>query len=750
MGLLAAALLCGCQSPAGAPPATAFYPAGHVSAPPPDAADRTAAALARAALVGDHADAERALRRIEDIETVLAASEEPTTGLYDVSTDLSNTTLDRRAYRRATDELLSRNDVDPVLRARLEQFNANDPLVLASDRVHDAVLIEVARAFNALVEPVGQSVMTAQLAPYRLGRSLVNYAVELYTLEPLSLQRRQALVHWHEFLKRHPDAPEAKRLEPRVQAANQKLLFTLRDRALRVAERALELDRVRLALVYADRALRTVPEDRRAAELRDEAAARLLAIRENQRRSLEAPASDPTLEQPLESRELALALLLPDADTAAAARRLREASPEGPLADEARFVEALALGEAGDEQGMWKALDALADADPDESNMRRHALALTTSPELNTWRAFREARRHGRWERFKWVWLGPFFRGVPDRGLPGPLEWIVDAPSIVQGIGATPMRLINLPWAQQLPSAQVTATAARRHLARRPHGEDADEAREWLEGYERKRNNWVGVLALAEARPDADLSELAELRERAALQYLQAATRETNPALRVGMYEELSRIYPASRASLAAGELARRETEEATVQRIRLSRGFLLENPEVSGPRGLGLRPEILDGDPTNAELHPEGITLVGSRFVRVSYLAPSGDEDEEPERVLEAIGSDHLARVVSLLEETSYHNMLVDPLDDVGVDARRDLFFERARLGLAGHPDRRAEAISDYAYRGVRERYGIVRHREPLLPFDLVLQGSLGSMSLGAFPRMRQPKETPDAFLHR
>jgi hypothetical protein len=93
---------------------------------------------------------------------------------------------------------------------------------------------------------------------------------------------------------------------------------------------------------------------------------------------------------------------------------------------------------------------------------------------------------------------------------------------------------------------------------------------------------------------------------------------------------------------------------------------------------------------------------------------------------------------------------MLLDPDADLAPDARRDLFFERVRLGLVDEVDKRPGAISDYAYRGLRERYGMVRAREPILPFDLVLQGSLNSLSIGAFPRIRPPKETPDAILFR
>ncbi|MBW2359586.1 MAG: hypothetical protein JRG84_01675 [Deltaproteobacteria bacterium] len=746
-----AALLCGCLSPAGVPPDTAFHPADHVSVPTPDAADRTASALARAALVGTHADTERALRNMRAIDTVLYSADERPTGMFDISTDLTNSTLDDdREYQRASLALLARDDVDPLLRARLERFTANDTLVLADDRMHDAMLIEVARAFNTLAEPLGKSITSAQMAPYRLGRAIVNYVSEIYTLEPLPLRKRQALALWHEFLERHPDAPEAEELEPRVERANHKLQLTWRNRALQVAERALEMGRVRLALVYADRALRTVPEDRRASELRDEAARRLVAVREQQRRSLENPADDPTRHAPLEARDMAVALLLPDGAIREGAARLLQVDPHGPLADEARFIMAIALGEDGDEAGMWAALEELADDENADSNMRRHALAITTNPYLNTWRAFEEARSHDRWQRFKWVWLGPFFQGLPDRGMPGPLEWLVDAPALVEHVGGTPMRLINLPWAEALPSARIVATAARNHLAHEPEGTRADVARDWLEDYEHGRQNWAAVLQLREDRPDADLAEIAEFRELAAEQYLQAALRESNIALRLGMYKEIGRIYPDSDASRAAGAVARAEVDEATAQHIRLSRGFLLENPDVAGPLGLGLSPELLDGDSTNAELHPEGVTLVGSRFVRVSYLAPHGDDEQEARRVMEVLEQEHLARVVSLLEEHTFHNMLLDPLEEVGVDARRDVFFERARLGMAEDSDTRPGSISNYTYKGVRERYGIVRHRESILPFELVFQGSLSSLSLGAFPRLHTPRETPDAFLYR
>jgi hypothetical protein len=94
--------------------------------------------------------------------------------------------------------------------------------------------------------------------------------------------------------------------------------------------------------------------------------------------------------------------------------------------------------------------------------------------------------------------------------------------------------------------------------------------------------------------------------------------------------------------------------------------------------------------------------------------------------------------------------NAKLDTDDVQAADARRDYYFERARLGLTDQPDARPTAESAYAYLGVRERYGMVRGRESILPFDMVVRGSFEDFTLGAFPRWRPPKQTPDAFLYR
>jgi hypothetical protein len=143
-------------------------------------------------------------------------------------------------------------------------------------------------------------------------------------------------------------------------------------------------------------------------------------------------------------------------------------------------------------------------------------------------------------------------------------------------------------------------------------------------------------------------------------------------------------------------------------------------------------------------------VTLVGGRELEIAVLAESGDEDDPPRKLAERLSEPDLARLVARLEETSFRNSLLDEDDAIDPNAQRDVVFERARIGLADDVDERPSAEARYAYRGMRERYGMVRSREALIPVELVVQGSLSDLTLGAFPRLRPPKTTPDAVLYR
>jgi hypothetical protein len=158
----------------------------------------------------------------------------------------------------------------------------------------------------------------------------------------------------------------------------------------------------------------------------------------------------------------------------------------------------------------------------------------------------------------------------------------------------------------------------------------------------------------------------------------------------------------------------------------------------------------LIDDDNANGELHPRGVSFIGGRYLEFEFLAESGDEDDPPKKVRQKITQERLTRLVAVLDDTARRNYRVDPDSDLAADPRRDLFIERARLGLTDKADLRATAQSTYVFESARERFGMVRGRESILPFDLVVRGDLSSAGIAAFPRWRKPKETPDAFLYR
>ena len=753
VALLAAALLLlgpiACRGPTGLPTESPLELLPSRATPVPDDADHAARDLAVAALADSPAEARARLAPLDQAERERSDAGEPPSGLAAYGQHLVDATQpDPIAYRRASAALLERDDVDPALRKQLQEEVDGDPLRLARIRIGESRMARLARDLNPFAEALGKSVLTVALLPMRLAQAAIGVAVAEHMDDPISLQERQALSYWKEFVETQPQAPESRALLARIESMQARWFATKRKRSVHAAEQALAAGEDEVALVLADRALRYAPEDGKASALRAEAERRVEARRADLARSLAPPREAPADASDPRARPLAVALLDSSGDPGAAAAPLLVGPPDAPLSSEARFAQALAEGERGHESAMWDELGELGDADPATHPMARHARQLVTSPEENPYDAFETARRKGHEEQAGYVLFGSLAHGARDRELPRPVEWLLEAPSLVGTVSGMPARLIETVAA---PPAKAPAVHAANYLARYPDGEHAVELREWLIDHEEAAGNHVHAYELAAATEGFDAERLADLERGAAEQALQVANKQKRRDLRLAMLAEIARRFPDTESAHRANQLVHEELENATAQRIRISRGFLIENPRIAGPAALGLRPELLDGNRSNGELHPDGVMLIGGRTLEFSLLAESGKVSDPPRLMRQTVSAERLARLVSLLEETAQHNALLDPLADVGPDPQRDLFFERARLGVSdvgGDDD--PTAASSYAFVGVREKYGLVRSRESILPVDIVISGSLPDLGLGAFPRLRTPKETPDAMLYR
>ncbi|MEN8182928.1 MAG: hypothetical protein ABFS46_10385 [Myxococcota bacterium] len=734
-----------CTSPTAPPPRAALEPLPTLATRVPDEADRLAHDAMAASLADEVLRVQQAVDALEEIDRARREFDDPATGLVPFALDLRNaTTDDPLRYESRSHELLERDDLDAVLEHRLEAVLGDDERLLARHRIADARWTRFGRIFNALAEPVGRSITSGAMAPWRLARSLANLLVAEHQAETLSTPERQALAHWKEFVENHPGEPDAEKLMGRIDETQERWYHDRRDRTLRRARRAVDRGEDGAALLLAERALQYTPEDPEASELRDEARQRLEHAAAERARSLDAAAdADVTSE-----RILLLALLVDSPERVAEeARALLEADPEGPLGDEADFALAVSERQSGLEGESWERFERVAREDAN-ANMARHAWSILGSPEQNPYRFYQAARAHERSRQLRWLAFGPLANGPRDRDLPDPVEWLIDLPGVPAAAMGLPNRLLRFPWAA--PESKAPAVFARRYLAQYPSGLHAAEIQHWMVSYEESQGDFLAAASLAKDDPETDADEIAELQEKAARQAIEAVKPVARRDVRVGMLRQVARDYADTEAGAEAGHLLRIELEESTPQQIRVSREFLIEHPRVAGPEGLALLPELLDGELDNGELHPHGLTLLGGRAIELAFVNENGEERGEPVVRKQRVSEERLARVVSRLEEASHRDILVDPDRSQEPDADRDLFFERVRLGLTDDPDTRPTARSTYAFRGTRERYGLVRQRESILPVELVLQVSGGDMGIGAFPRITPRRGTPDAMLYR
>jgi hypothetical protein len=85
-----------------------------------------------------------------------------------------------------------------------------------------------------------------------------------------------------------------------------------------------------------------------------------------------------------------------------------------------------------------------------------------------------------------------------------------------------------------------------------------------------------------------------------------------------------------------------------TAHAVRLSRGFLLENPRVAGPTDSTSIPRCSTAIRAMASCTPMAVVLVGGRDLTINVLAGSGDDDDPPRKLAARLAQPDLARLVA------------------------------------------------------------------------------------------------------
>jgi len=734
----------------------------------PDYGDLAAARLARAALVSPAnpslassstiAGTPAVESALSDIVWIERSKQDE--DLLPLAIDLRNATFDNPiAYRTGSRKLRSRGGLDPRLKSRLDRTIGDDPIRLAKRRVSDKWHRLWARTFNTVSEPLGSTLITGfVMAPYQLVNSVVHYFADFSNDEPLSLTGRQALTLRRDFLRAHPDTELTEELEIKIDRSTILLEKTLGLRRVRVAEIAFKAGRSELALYQADVAIKRLsghPEKNdgvrnRAYRIKSKAAESVSRRSRDRIESLEArPSRDDLVEA---EHALSVALLeLPKGGTDLETQLADYRSQAGEMGrGRVEFILALLQHESGFDREAIERLSILETTRPDKDTMARHAKTLVDDDWQNPFGAFERLKRKAGREELAWRLAGEWVNRTRYPNLPKPVAYMVDAPTVALTIIMAPLRALISPWTGSPDFRRAPSLAGYRYLERFPEGAEQQIVVNWLYDYESDLKRWGRTLRLADLIPEFDPEVRTELVEKTAEERIAQIDRMERRDNRASVLKGVAREFPDSKGGHTAGMQARIEYEDASPQHIGITKSFLQENPTVAGPHGIGLNPRLLNDDDSDGELHPDGIVLRGGRILEIRLVPDGGNKKDSPESRQRKISKQRLMQIAASLDEAVQRNGLIDVGARFAPDPSRDVYLERAGLGVTENVDLRPTAESSFVYQSLRERYGLVRGRDSILPFDLVLRGSLGDFTLGAFPRWRPPRQTPDAFLYR
>ena len=176
-------------------------------------------------------------------------------------------------------------------------------------------------------------------------------------------------------------------------------------------------------------------------------------------------------------------------------------------------------------------------------------------------------------------------------------------------------------------SAQPVIDAGVAYVRNHPNSENASEVyRVLADAYEER-----GMLDQAISYHElagSPKQKIEELKDKSAKALLNAASKSANRGTREYYLTSVIDQHPDTPAAAdATKRLADMAKDEN--QGLRMSKQFLMENPELFGPRGLGLKPSLFDGNPANMEIAERGVNLLSDNEILVHYQTPWGPRSQ-------------------------------------------------------------------------------------------------------------------------
>ncbi|MGH7816778.1 MAG: tetratricopeptide repeat protein, partial [Candidatus Binatia bacterium] len=256
---------------------------------------------------------------------------------------------------------------------------------------------------------------------------------------------------------------------------------------------------------------------------------------------------------------------------------------------------------------------------------RQRAAALLQSPQYNLLTPFQDARSERQLQSVKYVLLGEnflrknllFAAGAMAAAGPGAVATLGMANAVMVGTNFYQVMTNNPVSAQPVIDAGVA------YVRSHPNSENAAEIYRVLADAFEERGLYAKAISYHELA--GSLKErITALEDKSAKALLNAASKSDTRGAREYYLTSVIDQHPdtpaAAEATKKLADLAKEEN-----QGLRMSKQFLLEHPELYGPRGLGLKASLFDGKPQNMELADRGVNLINDDEMLVYYQTPWG-----------------------------------------------------------------------------------------------------------------------------
>jgi len=592
----------------------------------PDAVDKRARELLIDTLTNRDQALSDHLAFLKNEDARLQKEQRTSTGLTERAQDLvNNTILDREKNLAAYREAL-RNASSPERTKYLEAVINRDDYYQSEQLMRQSTT----NFWGGLVNRLLSSVDLISIASGNyIGAAAETAISQVYALmdRDMSIEERRALARDLDHLKRYPEDPKNAEVRKQVEALDKKKRDVLVAKQLAKAKEALNKGDDDRALFHAQVALFFDPQSQDADKLRQQTAQVLQHRLEARRQSLKARAEENvnSAQQHADAKKLMEALSLRDANLIQrVAIDTEKKYPDKPLADAARDAEAVALEMKGWHEAARKAVEQNARKATTPVTKER-AEALLQSPGYNLLSTFNDARTERQLESVKYVLLGDdflrrnllFAAGAMAAAGPGGMATLGMSNALMMSRNLFQV-MTNNPI-----SAQPVIDAGVAYVRSHPKSENASEVyRVVADAYE-ERGMVERALTYHELA-GSPKEKIDALKDKAARALLNAANKSSSRSSQENYLKAVLDYHPdSSAAAEATKKLADLVKDEN--QGLRMSKQFLLENPEIWGPHGLALKATLFDGDSRNMEIADRGAILLNDNELLVFYQTPWG-----------------------------------------------------------------------------------------------------------------------------